>query len=240
MSFHASFQPQHYSDNGTSSVQILPSEPCPIHLDKRQIRLDSLNRRNHPIKPLRPTVMCNHSHLTWEWLMGSPLILKSMSTNYHSQPYTTSKLKGQTVARSNIMAYHLTHYSGFLFSTIKILLRHKQGACSDHLSGHPLCRKEAHPISSLLGCQHPLEVDRQLWVVRTTLTGVKAWKDANERVSNMYNPYFTRLGDLRKRMTSCVPKYRHQAPLISDNLRACDQPLYKMTTRIFLEHRVSL
>ena len=119
MSFHVSFQPQHYSDNGTSSVQILPSEPCPIHLvtdkkgpfpyeDKRQIRLDSLNRRNHPIKPLRPTVMCNHSHLTWEWLMGSPLILKSMSTNYHSQPYTTSKLKGQTVARSNIMAYHLT------------------------------------------------------------------------------------------------------------------------------------
>ena len=64
------------------------------------------------------------------------------------------------------------HYSGLLLSTIKPLIKHKQGThdeadllilslkesdlsvsnlsfggvCLDHLSGHPLCREEAHPV----------------------------------------------------------------------------------------------
>ena len=69
--------------------------------EQMESKLDSLNRRNHPITPSRPTVMCNHSCLTWEWLMRSPPTLKSMSINYHTQPYTTSRLKGQAPAISS-------------------------------------------------------------------------------------------------------------------------------------------
>ena len=65
------------------------------------------------------------------------------------------------------------HYSDFLLSTIKTILKHKQvthtkidpliislkeldlslpdlsfgGACSDNLSGHSLCGEKAHPVS---------------------------------------------------------------------------------------------
>ena len=98
--------------HSTSSVRILPSRLRPIYLvtDKNgpfpyenrwKVRLDSLNRRNHPITPSRPTVMCNYSCLTWEWLMRSPPTLKSTSINYHTQPYTTSRLKRQAPAISS-------------------------------------------------------------------------------------------------------------------------------------------
>ena len=98
-----------------------------------------------PSQPSRPLTMCNHLHLTWKWMMGSPSILTSMLINYHTLSRTSNKLKWRTIALWHNFWQHLSatqncndclvtsktaiitekvkmlsqQYSGFLLSIIK-------------------------------------------------------------------------------------------------------------------------
>ncbi|RVX21527.1 hypothetical protein CK203_001896 [Vitis vinifera] len=73
-------------------------------------------------------------------------------------------------------------------------------------------------------CQHPSEVDHQLWVPRATLTSVKVWKGVSEKVIGRCSLCSTKQCDLKKRMKSCIPKCRRWATLKFGNLKASEQP----------------
>ncbi|RVW28617.1 hypothetical protein CK203_100865 [Vitis vinifera] len=90
-----------------------------------------------------------------------------------------------------------------------------------------------HKEKRKVGCEHPLEADIRLWVARATLTSVKAWQDASERVSGRCSLYSTKPGDSKKIMMSCVPKCRYRAPLTADNLKANEQPRDGVTRHLF-------
>ncbi|RVW90409.1 hypothetical protein CK203_045735 [Vitis vinifera] len=55
-------------------------------------------------------------------------------------------------------------------------------------------------------CQHPPKADHQLWVVKTTLSGMKGWRDANKRMINRCSLCSTKRSDSNKRMKSCRHK----------------------------------
>ncbi|KAL6342260.1 hypothetical protein AAG906_006885 [Vitis piasezkii] len=71
-----------------------------------------------------------------------------------------------------------------------------------------------------LGCQHLPEADHQLWVAKTTLSGVKGWRDANKRMISRCSLCSAKRSDSNKRMKSCVHKYQHRALLKVDTLKA--------------------
>ena len=85
---------------GIARIIVIVSEAfLPNHTDMRQMTPNSLSER-HLLASLQvPLATCNHLHMTWKWLMGSPSILISMLINNRTLPHTsTSKLKGWATA----------------------------------------------------------------------------------------------------------------------------------------------
>ncbi|RVW67273.1 hypothetical protein CK203_064328 [Vitis vinifera] len=71
--------------------------------------------------------------------------------------------------------------------------------------------------TSQIGCQYPLEADPQLWVTKSTLDGVKAWREPSAKMTGICNLCSTKQGESRKKMKSCMPKCHQRAPLKAGN-----------------------
>ena len=98
------------------------------------------------------------------------------------------------------------------------------GGCVRTTCSDIFCRKEGRStvliwhgfnISVVYGntkrkCQHPQEVGHQLWVMKVTSTGAKAWKDDSEKASDRCMPCSKKQGGSGRRMRCYRFKRLHQ------------------------------